>query len=46
MHRIGALADLPAKALAEEFGDIGLVVDHENAHRHADPFGIFWAFCG
>ena len=45
MHRIGALADLPAKALAEEFGDIRLVVDHEDADRHADPLRMFPAFC-
>src|SRR5712691_6811190 len=31
MHRISALADLSAKALAEKFGDIWLVVDHEDA---------------
>ena len=35
MHRISALADLPAKALAEKLGDIWLVVDHEDANGHA-----------
>ena len=37
MHHIGALAGLAAKALAEEVGDIGLVVDDQDADAHADP---------
>jgi hypothetical protein len=33
---IVALADLAAKPLAEEIGDIGPVVDHQNAVAHTD----------
>ena len=34
MQDIGALPHLAAKALAKHFGDIGLVVDDENAEAH------------
>jgi len=31
MHRISALADLPAKALPEKLGDIGFIIDDQDA---------------
>ena len=35
MQHIGALAHLAAKALAEQFGDIGFVIDDQDADAHA-----------
>ena len=34
VHHIGAPACLVPKALSEHFGDIGFVVDHEDADTH------------
>ena len=34
MHHIGALACFTPKTLSEQFGDIGFVVDHEDADAH------------
>ena len=35
VHHVSALARLAAKALAEQLGDIGLVIDHNDAGAHA-----------
>jgi hypothetical protein len=35
VHHIGAATHLAAKALAKKLGDIGFVVDHEDADTHA-----------
>src|SRR4030095_4566454 len=35
MQHIEALANLAAKALAEQVGDVGLVIDHQDADAHA-----------
>ena len=35
MQDIGALVRLAAKVLAEQLGDIGLVVDNQDADAHA-----------
>jgi hypothetical protein len=37
VHDVGAITGLAAKALAEELGDIELVVYHEDADAHPDP---------
>jgi hypothetical protein len=34
MHHIGAVARLAAKLLAEQLGDIGLVIDNQDADAH------------
>ena len=34
MHHIKALSGFTPEAPTEEFGDIGFVVDHEDAHTH------------
>ena len=35
VHNVGALACLSAEPLAEEFCDIRLVIDHQDAYAHA-----------
>jgi hypothetical protein len=35
VHHVSALARLAAKALAEQFRDIGLVIDNNDAGAHA-----------
>ena len=37
VHNVGPLPHLAAKALPEQFGDIALVIDHQDAGRHAAP---------
>ena len=39
VQHIGALAHFAAEALAEQFGDIGLVIDDQDADAHAAPPG-------
>src|SRR5207248_8938570 len=39
VHHIGSLAGLTAKALPEEFGHVGFVVDHQYAYAHAADLG-------
>jgi len=38
LQRIGALPRLVAKMLAEQIGDIGFVVDNQDAYGHDAPF--------
>ena len=40
MQHIGALAHLAAEPLAEQFGDIGFVVDDQDADAHAAPSAV------
>jgi hypothetical protein len=35
MHNVGSLSRLSAKALTEQFGDVGLIFDDEDADAHA-----------
>ena len=35
VHDVGALAKLAAEALAEQLGDIGLVIDNNDTGAHA-----------
>ena len=37
VHGVGPLPHLAAKPLPEQLGDIALVVDHQDADRHAAP---------
>ena len=50
MQHIGTLAGLAAKALAEQVGDIGLVIDDQNADGHGLPLAaarfVAYLACG
>ena len=35
MQDVGALARLATKLLTEQVGEIGLVIDHQDAYNHA-----------
>ena len=39
VHGVGPLPHLAAKALPEQLGDIALVIDHQDADRHAAASG-------
>jgi hypothetical protein len=45
-HHVGSPAGLTAKALAKQFGDIGFVIDDQDAHAHAAAPAVMPSECG